>query len=145
MEVRKTAGYSRVYQAECFAEEIDGIFGKSAGEKKRCLRWLYAWLTVLDRRGVSARNLNLNPVEPLKNTEKPRLYALRHFHSPSNERYIFAEEPGCNIILLTAFKEYATCDYKPAICRASRIYSEIPQRPAVGTAYCCRNKTPLRQ
>jgi hypothetical protein len=80
-------GFNRIYQAACFPIEVDSMFGKNTGEKKRYLRWLYTWLSILDNYGMEA--LSLEQFEHLKNTIEPRLYAVRHPRSQINERYIF--------------------------------------------------------
>ncbi|MDR1020862.1 MAG: hypothetical protein LBL73_08895 [Synergistaceae bacterium] len=123
MEIQKIAGFNRIYQAECFPAEFDGMSGKNSGEKKRYLRWFYVWLSILDEYGMSA--LALEQFEYLQNTERPRLYALRHPHSQINERYVFVYADEESSILLAAFKEQNTRDYESAICRATRIYSEL--------------------
>jgi hypothetical protein len=99
------------------------MFGKNTGEKKRYLRWLHTWLPVLDTLGMAA--LTLQQFEYLKNTDSPRLYAIRHPHSQINERYIYVFVDEGITILLTAFKEKNTSDYEAAIARASRIYLEL--------------------
>jgi hypothetical protein len=37
LEIQKVSDFNRIYQAECFPAEFDGIFGKNAGEKRRYL------------------------------------------------------------------------------------------------------------
>jgi hypothetical protein len=81
------------------------------------------WLSVLDQYGTGA--VAFEQFEHLQNTERPRLYAIRHPHSQINERYIFVYADEESAILLTAFKEQNTRDYESAICRAERIYSEL--------------------
>jgi len=66
LEIQKLAGFNRIYQAECFPDEVRKIFGKSTGEMDRYMKWLYTWLTVLDSDGMSA--LNLEQFEHLKDT-----------------------------------------------------------------------------
>lgn len=106
-----------------FQSEVDAMFGKSTGDKKRYLKWLYTWLTVLDREGMAA--LTLEQFEHLKDTNSPNLYAIRHPHSQINERYIYVYADGESTILLTAFKEKDARDYKSAIARAERIFTEL--------------------
>jgi hypothetical protein len=101
------------------------MFGKSAGEKRRYLRWLYTWLTVLDVYGMSA--LMLEQFEHLAGTKNPHLYAIRHSHSQINERYIFVYANDESSILLTVFKEQNAGDYEIAIRRALRIHSELEE------------------
>jgi hypothetical protein len=122
--LQKVVGFNRIYQAECFPAEVDAMFGKSTGEKRRYLRWLYIWLSVLDDCGTEA--LALEQFEHLKNTN-PRLYAIRHPHSRINERYIYVYSDGESTVLLTAFKEHDARDYEAAIARAKRIYSELEE------------------
>jgi hypothetical protein len=125
LEIQKIAGFTRIYQAECFPAEIDAMFGKSAGEKNRYLRWLYTWLSILDGYGMEV--LTLEQFEHLKNTDNPHLYAIRHPHSQINERYIYVYVDNESAILLTAFKEHDTRDYEAAIDRAARIYAELEE------------------
>ena len=33
LNIQKLEGFKRIYQAECFPEEVDKMFGKSKGEK----------------------------------------------------------------------------------------------------------------
>ena len=58
-------------------------------------------------------------------TQTPKLYAIRHPRSQINERYIYVYVDGESIILLTAFKEKNTHDYRSAIARAKRILIEL--------------------
>jgi hypothetical protein len=99
------------------------MFGKSLGERERYIKWLYAWLSILDRDGMAV--LNLEQFEYLKGTENPDLYAIRHPHSRINERYIYVYTADEITILLTAFKEKNVGDYKSAIVRAKYIYDEL--------------------
>lgn len=123
MEIQKLAGFERIYQAECFPDEIKAMFGKSTGEMNRYLKWLFTWLSVLDSEGMSA--LNLEQFEHLKGTEDPNLYAIRHPHSKINERYIYIYADNESAILLTAFKEKSTSDYRSAIVRAENIVKQL--------------------
>ena len=125
MNIQKLAGFNRIYQAECFPDEVDKIFGKSTGEKARYIKWLYTWLHILDYEGMNA--LNLEQFEHLKNTSNPCLYAIRHPHSKINERYLFVFADEESSILLTAFKEKSTDDYQSAIKRAERIFNELEE------------------
>jgi len=125
MKIEKVSGFRRVYQAESFPGDVEGMFGKNKGERKRYLQWLYTWLTILDERGESA--LTLQQFEYLHDTEEPRLYALRHPHSQINERYIYAYISDEATILLIAFKEKDADDYKAAIARAKWVYSELEE------------------
>lgn len=121
MDIQKLAGFHRIYQAECFEDAMNAMFGKSTGDKKRYLKWLYTWFTVLDTEGMAA--LNLEQFEHLKDTANPNLYAIRHPHSQIDERYIYADDEST--ILLTAFKEKSPRDYKAAIARAEQIFAEL--------------------
>ena len=123
MNIQKLAGFDRIYQAECFPDEVNKMFGKSTGEKKRYMKWLYTWLSVLDSDGMNA--LNLEQFEYLKGTSNPNLYAIRHPHSQINERYIFVYADEESSILLTAFKEKNASDYQLAIRRAEHIFEEL--------------------
>ena len=123
MRIEKVAGFNRIYQAECFRDDFEDMFKKNKGERKRYLLWLYTWLKVLDDQGEKA--LMLQQFEYLQNTHDPRLYALRHPHSQINERYIYVYTDSEASILLTAFKEKDTNDYKSAIARAKQIYLEL--------------------
>ena len=125
MKLEKTSGFRRIYQAESFPDDVEDMFKKSKGQRKRYLLWLYTWLTILDNQGCDA--LALQQFEYLKNTTNPRLYALRHPHSGINERYIFVCVSDEAIILLTAFKEKGVSDYAIAIARANRIFSELEE------------------
>jgi len=125
LEIQKLKGFGRIYQAECFPSEVDSMFGKSSGDKARYLKWLYTWLSVLDDEGMGV--LNLEQFEHLKGTSNPNLYAIRHPHSQINERYIYVYADGESTILLTAFKEKNANDYKFAIARAERIFSELEE------------------
>ena len=122
-EIQKLTGFSRIYQAECFPDEVDEMFGKSTGDKKRYLKWLYTWLSILDSDGMNV--LNLEQFEKLKGTNNPNLYAIRHPHSQINERYIYIYADEESAILLTAFKEKDAADYQPAITRAEHIIAEL--------------------
>ena len=53
-EIQKVAGFSLIYQAECFPDEVRAMFGKNTGEIERYLKWLYTWLSVLDSEGMNA-------------------------------------------------------------------------------------------
>jgi phage-related protein len=123
LDIQKLKGFSRIYQAECFPDEVKAIFGKSTGEMKRYLKWLYTWLSVLDLEGMSA--LNLEQFEYLIDTKNPNLYAIRHPHSQINERYIYFYADDESVILLTAFKEKNTTDYNSAIARAKYVYAQL--------------------
>jgi hypothetical protein len=123
LEIQKLAGFNRIYQAECFPDEVKKMFGKSTGEMVRYLKWLYTWLSVLDSDGMDA--LNLEQFEHLKGTSNPNLYAIRHPHSLINERYLYVYADGESTILLTAFKEKDARDYQSAIARAERIFLEL--------------------
>ena len=125
MKLEKVAGFQRIYQAETFPNDFDDMFKKSKGQRKRYLLWLYTWLKILDDQGQDA--LSLQQFEYLKNTDNPRLYALRHPHSQINERYIFVYIEDGAVVLLTAFKEKDTDDYCTAISRANRIFSELEE------------------
>jgi len=35
LEIQKLAGFNRIYQAECFPDEVKNMFGKSLGEINR--------------------------------------------------------------------------------------------------------------
>jgi len=87
MKLEKVAGFDRIYQTESFPGDIDAMFGKNKGERKRYMQWLYTWLTVLDSQGQKA--ITLQQFEYLLDTDDPRLYAIRHPHSQINERYIY--------------------------------------------------------
>jgi len=123
LEIQKLSGFNRVYQAECFPDEVKSMFGKSTGGMDRYMKWLYTWLSVLDSDGMSA--LNLEQFEHLKNTSNPNLFAIRHPNSQINERYIYVYSDGESVILLTAFKEKNARDYQSAITRAEQIFSEL--------------------
>ena len=123
MKIEKVSGFQRVYQVESFPSDVEDMFKKNKGQRKRYLLWLYTWLTILDDQGFDA--LALQQFEYLKDTDNPRLYALRHPHSQINERYIFVYIDDEAAVLLTAFKEKDTDDYTTAIARAKRIYSEL--------------------
>jgi len=125
MKVQKLAGFNRIYQAECFPDEVEKMLGKSMGDKKRYMKWLNERLLVLDRDGMDV--LDLVQFEHLRGTHKPKLYAIRHPHSKVNERYIFLFTLGENSLLLTAFKEKNIHDYTRAIKRAENIYSELEE------------------
>ena len=123
LDIQKLAGFNRIYQAECFPEEVNAMFGKNAGEKDRYLKWLFTWLSILDRDGMAV--LNLEQFEFLQGTENPGLFAIRHPHSQINERYIFIFTDDESVILLCAFKEKSANDYKSAITHAKHIYTEL--------------------
>ena len=123
MNIQKLAGFKRIYQAECFPNEVMSMFSKNIGEKKRYLKWLYMWLSILDNEGMSV--LNLEQFEHLKGTKNPNLYAIRHPHSQINERYIYIYVDGECAVLLTAFKEKNLQDYKFAIKRAENIMAQL--------------------
>ena len=123
MEIQKLAGFKRIFQAECFPDDVKSMFGKSAGQMNRYLKWLYTWLTVLDNEGKAA--LNLEQFEQLRDTENPFIYAIRHPHSQINERYIYIYTDDESTVLLTAFKEKGTNDYASAIARARFIFSQL--------------------
>jgi len=125
MKIEKVSGFQRIYQAESFPNDVEDIFKKNKGQRKRYLLWLYTWLAILDVQGLDA--LTLQQFEYLKNTDNPQLYALRHPHSQINERYIFVYIDNEAAVLLTAFKEKDTDDYTTAIARANRIYSELEE------------------
>jgi len=123
LEIQKLADFNRIFQADCFPDEVNKMFKKSIGEKKRYIKWLYTWLSVLDCEGMNA--LNLEQFEHLKDTSNPNLYAIRHPHSKINERYLYIYADEESSILLTAFKEKNTSDYQSAIKRAKRIIAEL--------------------
>jgi hypothetical protein len=101
------------------------MFKKNIGERNRYTKWLYSWLSILDEEGMNV--LNFEPFEHLRNTYKPVLYAIRHTHSIINERYLFAFINGEDSVLLTAFKEKSTSDYRSAIARAKHIFSILEE------------------
>ena len=123
LDIQKLSGFNRIYQAECFPDDVKSMFGKSTGEMDRYMKWLYTWLSVLDSDGMSA--LHLEQFEHLKGTSNPNLYAIRHPHSQINERYIYIYADDESVILLTAFKEKNVRDYQSAITRAEYIFSEL--------------------
>jgi len=123
LEIQKLSGFKRIYQAECFPDEVKKMLGKSIGEKKRYMKWLYTWLSVLDNEGMNA--LNLQQFEHLKGTSNPHLYAIRHSRSKINERYIFIFSYKESTILLTSFKEKSSTDYQSAITHAMNIYIDL--------------------
>jgi len=123
LDIQKLSGFERIYQAECFPDEVDKMFGKSTGEKHRYMKWLLTRLSVLDNEGMSV--LDLEQFEHLKGTNNPKLYAIRHPHSKINERYIYVYAYDESSILLTAFKEKNSQDYLSAIKRAERIFAEL--------------------
>jgi len=125
LKIQKIDGFSRIYQAECFPNEFLTMMGKNKGEQARYLRWLYTWLAVLDREGMRA--LDLSQFEYLRETDNPRLFAIRHPHSQINERYIYIYEAGESAILLTAFMEKSKRDYDFAITRAKNILKELEE------------------
>ena len=125
MEIQKLVGYNRIYQAECFPDEVKTMFGKNTGEMRRYFKWLYAWLHILDAEGLNA--LNYEQFEQLKGTEKPYLYAIRHPHSVINERYLYIYMGNESTVLLTAFMEKDKKDYSAAIKRAQNIYAELEE------------------
>ena len=125
MRLEKVSGFSRIYQAECFPNDVDAMFGKNKGERKRYMMWLYTLLTILDQQGLQA--VVLQQFEYLQNTEDPRLYSLRHPHSQINERYIYTYIDEEVVVLLTAFKEKDANYYKTAIERAKRIFLELEE------------------
>ena len=125
MKIEKVSGFQRIYQTESFPNDVEDMFKKNKGQRKRYLLWLYTWLTILDNQGLGA--LTLHQFEYLKNTDNPRLYALRHPRSQINERYIFVYIDNEAAVLLTAFKEKGKDDYTTAIARANRIYSEVEE------------------
>lgn len=100
-EIQKLTGFSRIYQAECFPDEVNKLFGKNTGDKKRYLKWLFAWLSVLDNDGKSA--LNLEQFEQLKGAINPYLYVIRHPHNQINERYIYIYADEDCTVFLTAY------------------------------------------
>ena len=123
MEIQKLSGFARIYQAECFSGEVNALFGKSSGDKRRYLKWLFTWLSILDIDGK--RVLDLEQFEYIQNTTDPAIYAIRHPHSLINERYLFVFTNDESSILLTAFKEKSAKDYQPAIARAKYIFAEL--------------------
>ena len=125
LDIQKLAGFNRIYQAECFPDEVDAMFGKSTGEKARYMKWLFKWLTILDSDGMNA--LNLEQFEHLTKTDNPHMYAIRHPQSQINERYIYVYADEESAILLTAFKEKNPHDYQSAITRAEHIYAQLEE------------------
>ena len=125
MEIQKVVGYNRIYQAECFPDEVKALFGKNKGEMRRYLKWLYAWLHILDTEGLDA--LNYEQFEHLKGTENPHLYAIRHPHSIINERYLYIYMDDEATVLLTAFMEKDSKDYSAAIKRAQIIHTKLEE------------------
>ena len=123
MKVQKLAGYTRIYQAECFPDEVKAMFGKNTGEMRRYLKWLNVWLHYLDIYGLEV--LNIEQFEHVKSTFNPHIYAIRHPHSLINERYLYIYMEGEAAVLLTAFMEKDKKDYDPAIKRAENIYNEL--------------------
>ena len=125
MKVIKMAGFQRIYHAETFPGDFKAMFKKSSGQRKRYEEWLYTWLTVLDREGAKA--LDMQQFEFLRGTSNPCLYAIRHPHSEINERYIYVYIDGEAVVLLTAFKEKTATDYRAAISRAERVYRDLEE------------------
>ena len=123
MDIQKVSGFERIYQVEGFPDDVKAMFGKNIGEMSRYMKWLFTWLSVLDNEGMSA--LNLEQFEHLKGTSNPNLYAIRHPHSKINERYIYIYADDESTVLLTAFKEKNTQDYKSAIIRAENIVKQL--------------------
>jgi len=125
LKTQKLAKFIRIYQAECFPGEVNKMLGKNTGDKVRYLNWLNDQLLILDKMGMFA--LNLEQFEHLKGTKNPKLYAIRHPHSKINERYLFLFSFGEKTILLTAFKEKNTGDYKSAVLRAENICANLEE------------------
>jgi len=123
LDIQKLNGFERIYQAECFPNEVKSMFGKNVDEINRYMKWLFTWLSVLDSEGMGA--LNLEQFEHLKGTDNPNLYALRHPRSKINERYIYIYADNECAVLLTAFKEKSTQDYRLAIIRAENIAKQL--------------------
>jgi len=123
LDIQKVSGFERIYQVEGFPDDVKAMFGKNIGEMSRYMKWLFTWLSVLDNEGMSA--LNLEQFEHLKGTSNPNLYAIRHPHSKINERYIYIYADDESTVLLTAFKEKNTQDYKSAIIRAENIVKQL--------------------
>ena len=126
MKIQRIAGFNRIYQADCFLDEVKAMFGKNTGEMRRYFKWLYAWLHILDTKGMDA--LNYEQFEHLKDTEKPHLCAIRHPHSIINERYLYVYMDDEAAVLLTAFMEKDKRDYKTAIKRAQNICSLLEEQ-----------------
>jgi hypothetical protein len=129
MKVEKLEGYCRIYQAESFQKDFRDTFGKNRGETARHREWLARMLYVLDMDG---RKAIVRPqFEQLVNTGKPMLFSMRHPHSGSNERYLYAFESDEqikadeNIILLTVFLEKSGKEYKQFMARAGRVFREL--------------------
>jgi len=62
LEIQKLVGFNRIYQAECFPDEVKAMFGKNTGDMRRYLKWLYTWLSILDY----TRSKYLYPIGGLK-------------------------------------------------------------------------------
>jgi len=123
VKILKVAGFNRIFQAECFPDEIINMFGKNLGEMRRYLKWLNIWLHYLDDNGMGA--LNLEQFEHIQGTDNPHIYSMRHPHSAINERYLYIYIKDQSAVLLTVFMEKDAKDYTAAIKRAQSIYKEL--------------------
>ena len=43
MNIQKLSGFKRIYQAECFPDEVKAMFGKSIGEMNRYIKLLFTY------------------------------------------------------------------------------------------------------
>lgn len=122
----KVQGFENIYQADDFQADVDKMFGKNREQKRKFLSWLDVKLGILDTLGKDAFVLDSIHYKLLEETH-PNLYEIRHPRSVLNERYIYAYCDGDDILLLAAFKEKNTSDFRSAINRAERILRELEE------------------
>lgn len=114
MEILKTRGFSNIYEVDAFRKEFERMFGKSKSEYTRYIDWLEKKLHILD--DIRGWATDCNGFEKLVDCGEP-LYSIRYSRSKKNPRVIY-----CLIrdkaVLLTAFLEKSTSDYKAGCDRA---------------------------
>lgn len=120
MQIVKNNLFSNIYEVDCFKKE----FIKMTKEKwsvsppfPRYQKWLIRRLEVLDKQGINA--LQLEGFEKLED-DKCEIYAIRYPHSKLNARVIYIYCDGGLILLLAAFKEKSSGDYKRGIHLAKK-------------------------
>lgn len=123
MEILHTEGYEAVYEIDSFKSDFNRMFKKDSGNRKRYLNWLDRRLHLLEELGRYA--VETEGFEWLEGSDV--LCCMRYPHSKRNPRIVYVYADGENIILLTAFMEKASQDYKAAIKRSERAVERLKE------------------
>lgn len=108
--------FQNIFEYPGFSKELNSLFGKSV--PIRYQQWLYRRLSALDIEGNNA--VDGIQIEKMKGKEgNAGLYSIRYSRSKENPRVIYAYlMDNVRVVLLTAFLEKDSSDYRIASARA---------------------------